>query len=478
MASYLINAAALGNDLESLAAEYLNICREVCEEGQVQLTLGAEPAADKAEDAFDAAVVSRLREPLSEGLKRMGMEALFRDLELPLAGVLAAMEMRGVAVDLELLRGLSESLEGRITSIERDIYEAAGERFNIGSPRQVGRILFEKLGLPAPRKTKTGYTTDAATLEKLKDEPLPAMLLEYRELAKLKNTYVDALPRLVSANTGKLHTSFNQTIAATGRLSSSNPNLQNIPVRTELGRQIRRAFIPAMPGGSLMVADYSQIELRILAHLSGDKELTRAFREGLDVHTVTAMEVFDLPADEIGPEHRRKAKIINFGIVYGMSPHGLAEQLQTGREEAEEYIRAYFARYPGVAEYRERQVTDAAANGYVSTLLGRRRPIPELASHDGRLRVLGERLAQNTPIQGSAADLIKLAMLNIQRRLRGSDLSAYMILQLHDELVFEFEEERHDELRALVEYEMCCAMELSVPVRVEIGTGPNWNDAK
>ncbi len=478
LASYLLRSSALGNDLFSLSSRYLDLCVEDCEPEQRQLSLG-ESARNPERDAVSAALVERLTQPLEEQLKSLGLSQLFHEVEMPLQRVLAQMEMRGVALDRAALRELAGEMEARIFGLQAEIFELAGEDFNLGSPRQVGSILFEKLALPRPRKTKTGYTTDAATLLRLKDEhPIVSKLLEYRELAKLKGTYVDTLPLLINPVTGRVHTTFNQTVTSTGRLSSSNPNLQNIPVRSELGRRIRKAFIPAEPGWAVMVADYSQIELRVLAHLSRDTELEKAFREGRDIHAVTAADVFGIPLEEVKPEHRRKAKVINFGIVYGMSPHGLATQLSISGEEASEYIRRYFDTYPGVSEYRERQVNEATRNGYVTTLLGRRREISELTSGQGRLRTLGERLAQNTPIQGTAADMIKVAMVNIQRRLETEALDAHMLLQVHDELVFEFAPESKAALQELVVGEMAGALSLDVPVEVDVGVGPNWNDAK
>ncbi len=477
LASYLLHSSALGNDLSSLSSRYLDICLEDCEPAQRQLALGDSPVRPERE-AASAALVERLTEPLGEQLRANGLERLYHEVEMPLQRVLAHMETLGIAVDREVLEALSEEMQIRIRDLQQEIFDLAGEEFNLGSPRQVGAILFERLGLSRPRKTKTGYTTDAATLVRLKDEhPIAAKLLEHRELAKLKGTYVDTLPALINPVTGRLHTTFNQTVTSTGRLSSSNPNLQNIPVRTELGKRIRRAFVPSFEGWAMMVADYSQIELRVLAHLSGDKELERAFLERRDIHTVTASDIFGIQPEEVKPEHRRKAKIINFGIVYGMSPHGLATQLSIGTDEAEDYIRAYFERYPGVREYRSRQVAEATRRGYVTTLLGRRREISELAGQ-GRLRVLGERLAQNTPIQGTAADMIKMAMVNIHRRLSEERMEAHMLLQVHDELVFEFAPQESERLRDMVVTEMAGALELDVPVEVDVGVGPNWNDAK
>ncbi|MGQ9852252.1 MAG: DNA polymerase, partial [Candidatus Oleimicrobiaceae bacterium] len=358
------------------------------------------------------------------------------------------------------------------------IYVQAGEEFNINSTQQLGRVLFDKLKLRKVRRTKTGYSTDVAVLEELaKEHPLPRTILEYRQLSKLKSTYVDALPKLVHPRTGRVHTSFNQAVTATGRLSSSDPNLQNIPIRTEIGSQIRKAFIPVDDNHVILDADYSQIELRIMAHLSGDARLCQAFVEGEDVHRRTAALVFKLDPEEVTPEHRRRAKEVNFGIMYGMGAYGLSTRLDIPVEEAEAFIAAYFATYPGVHQYIMETLAQAHRQGYVTTVLNRRRYLPEINSDNRRMREFAERTAINMPIQGSAADLIKVAMINISRALRASGLKSKMILQVHDELVFEVPKSELAEVRELVRQEMEQAITLNVPIKVDIGVGRNWLEA-
>jgi DNA polymerase-1 len=362
-------------------------------------------------------------------------------------------------------------------AIEKSIYTLAGTEFNINSPKQLAEVLFERLGLTPVKRTKTGFSTNVDVLEELSHvHPLPGEILQYRTLAKLKSTYVDALPELINPATGRLHTSLNQTVTATGRLSSSEPNLQNIPVRTAVGREIRRAFI-AEDGCSLLSADYSQIELRILAHLSGDPSLIRTFVDDLDVHTRTASEIFGLPPEEISPEMRRKAKAVNFGIIYGISAFGLAQDIGVSHAEAKRYIDGYFARYPKVREFIDRTIDRARTTGFVTTLLGRKRYIPELSSGTAAVRGFGERTAVNTPIQGTAADLIKLAMIAIHRNISDRRLGSRMILQVHDELIFEVPDNEVETMRSLVKREMEGVLELSVPVRVDVGVGKNWDEA-
>ena len=391
--------------------------------------------------------------------------------------VLAEMERVGVKVDAGFLGIMSITLAKDIAGIEKTIYELAGMEFNINSPKQLADILFGKLRLTPLKKTKTGFSTNVDVLEELAHvHPLPAEILKYRTLAKLKSTYIDALPEMINPATGRLHTSLNQTVAATGRLSSSEPNLQNIPIRTEVGREIRRAFT-AEPGSSLLSADYSQIELRVLAHLSGDPALITTFLEDEDVHTRTASEVFGLPPEEITSEMRRKAKAVNFGIIYGISAFGLAQDIGVSNIEAKRYIESYFARYPKVREFLDRTIREAKEKGYVTTLFGRRRFIPEIVSSTAAVRNFGERTAVNTPIQGTAADLIKLAMIRIQARLKKEGLSAAMILQVHDELVFEAPDGELDSLKRLVREEMEGVIELSVPIKVDMGSGKNWDEA-
>jgi DNA polymerase-1 len=407
------------------------------------------------------------------------MERLFYEVEMPLVSVLAGMEQRGVRIDVDALRRMSREMEGRLAALEEEIYGLAGGPFNIGSPPQLREVLFERLGLSRKgvKRGKTGLSTDVDVLTRFAAvHPLPAKILDYRAIAKLKSTYVDALPAAVSVRTGRLHTSFNQTVAATGRLSSSDPNLQNIPIRTEDGRRIRAAFIAA-DGHQLIVADYSQIELRVLAHLSGDPILSAAFQTGDDVHSRTAAEVFGVLPGAITADMRRAAKVINFGIIYGMGPQRLARELSIPLAQAERYIASYFERYAGVRQYLDATRSEARARGYVTTLMGRRRSLPDLASRDRGIAQAAERTAANTPIQGSAADLIKLAMVNIDRRIRRESLDISMLLQVHDELVFEVPEAETGAATALVREEMEAAFPLRVPLRVDLGNGRNWADA-
>jgi DNA polymerase-1 len=398
--------------------------------------------------------------------------SVFERFELPLVPVLTAMELKGVLIDQEELKRQSRSLTEDIRRIEGDIFAAAGENFNIGSPKQLGRILFEKLKLPVGHKTKTGYSTDADVLEGLASaHPIAAHILEYRELAKLKSTYVDALPALADPATGRVHTSLNQAATTTGRLSSTNPNLQNIPVRTARGRLVRRAFI-ANPGHCLISADYSQIELRILAHITGDEGLTRAFRDDLDIHAATASEVFGIGLKEVTPEHRRIAKAVNFGLAYGQGAFGLADTLGIPRGEASEIINRYFTRFAGVKRYMEDTVREGMEQGYVSTLFGRRRYIDELKSKNPMQRRAGERAAINAPIQGTASDLVKLAMIRVHE-----SLAVPLLLQVHDELLFECAVDEAEEAASEIKSIMESVYKLNVPMKVNIGIGPNWDDA-
>jgi DNA polymerase-1 len=406
------------------------------------------------------------------------MWRLFRDIELPLTRVLIDMEKTGIALDCYGLGEIAGKVQDQIEELETCIYDLVGEQFNLGSPQQLGRILFDCLQLPRQRKTKTGYSTDAKTLEALKDShPVVAQILSHRELSKLMSTYLLALPQAVDPVTGRLHTTFNQTVAATGRLSSSDPNLQNIPVRTEMGSQIRGCFA-ADEGSVLIVADYSQIELRIVAHLSGEPTLIEAFMRGDDIHTRTAAEVFGLPEDQVGVQHRRFAKAVNFGIIYGISAFGLSQNLGISREEAGDYIDKYFERMPRVKEFIDQTVETARARGYVSTLFGRRRPIPELASSNFQQRSLGERLAVNSVVQGTAADIIKVAMINCHRRLAEEEWQAKLVLQVHDELVFEAPTEMAERVRDGMVDEMARAFPMEPPLGVDAGVGRNWLAAK
>jgi DNA polymerase-1 len=423
--------------------------------------------------AADAA--GRLALKTREELERRDQISLYADVELPLVSVIAGMERAGIALDASALSELSAQVDAAVERLQREIFEIAGEEFNLGSPQQLGRILFDKLGLPAGRQNKTGYATGADVLQGLaKSFPVAAKVLEWREVSKLKSTYVDVLPTLVDAN-GRIHTIFNQTSTATGRLSSTNPNLQNIPVRTELGRQVRKAFVAPSDDRVLLAADYSQIELRLMAHLSGDEAMNAAFHEGQDIHDFTARRIFDVgPFAEVTRAQRTMAKSVNFGLLYGMSDFGLAQRLEIDRGTARAMTEAYFARFPGVRGYIDRCLEEARECGYVKTLLGRRRYMPDLRSKNYMLRAAAEREATNAPLQGSAADLMKLAMVRLDRRLGSAGLDAVMLLQIHDELIFEVARRDLDAVGRIVKYEMEHAYELSVPLEATLKTGKNW----
>jgi len=412
-----------------------------------------------------------------ENITEEGFEKLFCEMELPLTEVLAAMEKRGVLIDLQAMKEISRQLEHLMALSEKNIYRLAGEMFNINSPKQIQYILFEKLKLPKGRKTKDGHSTDAEVLANLAlNYELPAEILAYRSIAKLKTTYVDALPQLVNPATGRIHTSYNQTVTATGRLSSSNPNLQNIPIRTEEGRRIRKAFI-ASSGCLIISADYSQIELRVLAHLSEDPTLIEIFRTDQDIHTRTAAEVLGVMPELVTADMRRQAKVINFGILYGMSPFGLSKELGISQSLARDYIEKYFAEFGAVRGYIESLIEAAKRDGYVSTLFGRRRYIPEILSPNFAVRQFAERTAVNTPIQGTAADLIKLAMINIERELKRGNYPAGLIMQVHDELVFELPATEKDRLMEMIRKEMEGVISLKVPLKVDVHFGRNWDEA-
>ncbi len=416
--------------------------------------------------------------PLIRGkLTKAGMENLFYNVEMPLSFILYSMEKEGIIARKDALSEYGEKLRVRIEELEKLIYEAAGCEFNINSPKQLGEILFEKLGLPAEKKTKSGYSTAAEVLEKLApDHAIVADILEYRGLAKLKSTYADGLAEFIGAD-GRIHTSFNQTITATGRISSTEPNLQNIPMRTELGRLIRKVFVPK-EGCVFADADYSQIELRILAHMSEDEGLISAYHEGEDIHRITASKVFHVPFDEVTPLQRRNAKAVNFGIVYGISSFGLSQDLSISRYEAKDYMDKYFETYPGVKEYQNKVIDGAKEKGYSITMYGRRRPIPELKNSNYNLRQFGERVAMNAPIQGTAADIMKIAMINVFFALKRENLKSRLILQIHDELVIETFEDERDKVTALLTGEMEKAVKLSVPLEAECHTGNDWYEAK
>ena len=408
------------------------------------------------------------------------LENLFYNIEMPLVRVLSRMESNGVKIDIEGLKQISDEQAKEIKEIENKIYEIAGTIFNIGSPKQLGEILFEKLGIKAPaKKTKTGqYPTGEEILQKIIDEsPIVQLILDYRSLTKLKSTYVDALPSLVNKDDGLIHTSFNQAVTATGRLSSNNPNLQNIPVRTDKGREIRKAFVPRDENHILMAADYSQIELRIIAHLSGDQAMQNAFREGLDVHADTASRVYNVAIEDVTPEMRRNAKAVNFGIIYGMSAFGLAERLKISRSEASQIIKNYFKEYVGIQNYIDSQVNFAKDNGFVETMLGRRRYLRDINSGNSVVRNFAERNAINAPIQGSSADMIKIAMIEIDKEMTARDMKSKMILQVHDELVFDVCKEELEMIQEIVRDKMLNALPLSIPIEVNLNTGENWLEA-
>ena len=438
------------------------------------------PSLDPQSLEYQVGLLHLLKEaaPLAEQrLKDQGLWFLYREIELPLAKVLAEMEAQGILVDRAKLKTISEDLQESLDRLTELIYAEAGEEFNINSPKQLGTILFEKLGLPVLKRTKTGPSTSAEVLEELSDHPIVAYVLEYRQVAKLKSTYADALGELISPETGRLHTTFNQTVTATGRLSSTHPNLQNIPVRTEEGRRIREAFV-APEGFYLMSADYSQIELRLLAHLSGDAALQEAFRSGADIHVQTASEVFGVPQDQVTEEQRSAAKAINFGIVYGISSFGLAKGINLSRAQAQAYIDSYFLRYPGVKAFLDGAVEQGKKEGYVKTLFGRRRYLPNLKSRNFALRSFAARTAMNSPIQGSAADIIKLAMLKVHAALKREGLRSKLLLQVHDELVLEVPAGELEAAAALLKREMEGVWELAVPLVVDVYYGKNWRDVK
>lgn len=479
LAAYLLDPNQRRYGLDALAEQFLRHrtihFSDVAGHGKAQKTFD-EISIDEATPyaAEDADVTLRLARTLGPLLDEAGLRSLHDDVEVPLTRVLARMETTGIRVDVPFLHELQVEFRDRLVELERSIWDAAGEEFTIQSPKQLGVILFEKLGLPVQKKTKTGPSTDQSVLEALKDaHPLVGLILSYRQLAKLQSTYVEALPGLVRADTGRIHTDFNQAVAATGRLSSSNPNLQNIPIRTQEGRRIREAFIPA-DGWSLLACDYSQIELRVLAHLSEDPVLIDAFQRGDDIHRRTAAEVFGVPQDEVTSAQRGAAKAINFGVIYGMGSTRLADELGISRSEAKSFIDNYFERLAAVKPYFDRVVSDAAERGFAETLLGRRRPIPELTDRSQRNQALGERLAMNTPIQGTAADLIKLAMVRIDRELRAGNFQTRMLLQVHDELVFESPDVEREAAHALVVQAMQEVMPLRVPLKVDSAWGANW----
>lgn len=464
VAAYLLNPLKSDYDYEAVAREQLGL---LVDENMDQ----AAKACYEAYTAYAAAPV------LKKKLKESGMDRLFFEIEMPLVFTLYDMEQAGVKVEAEALKAYGDQLGIRLVELEKEIYEMAGEEFNINSPKQLGVLLFDKLGMPHAKKTKTGYSTAADVLDKLApDYPIVAKILEYRQLAKLKSTYADGLAGFIGAD-GRIHGKFNQTITATGRISSTEPNLQNIPVRMELGRLIRKVFVPK-EGCVFVDADYSQIELRILAHCSGDEQLIQAYREARDIHRMTASQVFHTPFDEVTDLQRRNAKAVNFGIVYGISSFGLSQDLSITRKEASQYIEHYFETYPGIKKFLDDAVAHAKEKGYAVTLFGRRRPVPELKSSNFMQRSFGERVAMNAPIQGTAADIIKIAMIGVSGELKKRNMKSRLILQVHDELLIEADESEVEEVKAILKDQMEHAAELSVPLIADMHTGRNWYEAK
>ncbi|MBD8026253.1 DNA polymerase I [Ureibacillus sp. Re31] len=481
LATYIVNPAVSGDDLATLAKEYgysdVQANETIYGKGAKWTVPAMEVLAEHV--CRKAFAIWSLQPIVEEKLKENEQFDLYHDLELPLASILGIMESEGVKVNIATLEKMGGELEQKITALEKEIYELAGEKFNINSPKQLGVILFEKLGLPVVKKTKTGYSTAADVLEKLQSEhQIVKFILDYRQLAKLQSTYIEGLIKEVHSEDSKVHTRFQQALTATGRLSSTDPNLQNIPIRLEEGRKIRQAFVPSKEGWVLFAADYSQIELRVLAHMSKDENLVDAFIQGMDIHTRTAMDVFHVSEEEVTSNMRRAAKAVNFGIVYGISDYGLSQNLDITRKEAGEFIDKYLQSFPGVKEYMDRIVQEAKLNGFVTTILNRRRYLPDITSRNFNLRSFAERTAMNTPIQGSAADIIKKAMIDMDARLKQEGLQTKMLLQVHDELIFEAPKEEIEILERIVPEVMEHAIELAVPLKVDFSYGHTWYDAK
>ena len=481
LAAYLLNPLKNDYTVEDIANEYLNLMLPERSQAFGKLSL-KDAWNEKPEEflkycCFEAYVCAQAANVLQQKLEETHMDRLMREIEMPLTLVLFSMEEEGIRVNPEALKDYGESLSGKITELEQEIYREAGCEFNINSPKQLGEILFEKMGLPGGKKTKTGYSTAADVLEKLSGEyPVVKHILEYRGLTKLKSTYADGLAAYIE-DENRIHSTFNQTITATGRISSTEPNLQNIPIRMELGRQIRKVFIPK-DGYCFMDADYSQIELRVLASMSGDERLIEAYRSHADIHRTTASQVFHIPFEEVTDLQRRNAKAVNFGIVYGISSFGLSEDLSISRKEAAAYIEQYFETYPQVKQFIDSLVEDAKKNGYAVTMYGRRRPVPELFSSNFMQRSFGERVAMNSPIQGTAADIIKIAMIRVFERLKKEDLKSKLILQVHDELLIETAQEEEEQVRHILEEEMVHASSLAVELEIDLHVGHNWYEAK
>jgi DNA polymerase-1 len=477
LAAYLLGEKSLG--LKALAFNKLGIeivtPAELTGTGKKQSSLSLLEASRVVDHACASVdIVWSLRESLETELRQQGLWQLFTEVEMALIPVLVAMEKSGILLDTDLLREMSLEMGKELLRLEKEIYGSVGHQFNINSPQQLGKVLFEELKLPQSRKTKTGYSTEASVMEALRGvHPIIEFILQYRQLSKLKSTYVDALPALINRKTGRVHTNFNQTGTATGRLSSSDPNLQNIPIRGEMGNKIRKAII-APPGTYLLSADYSQIDLRVLAHLSQDPGLIAAFAQDEDIHATTASKLFNIPRDEVTPEMRRNAKTVNFGVIYGMSDYGLEQATNLSREEAAQFIALYFEKYPKVKEYLEATKEQARKLGYVQTVLGRRRFLPEINSSNRMVREAAERMAINAPVQGSSADIIKIAMINLHREIERRNLKSKMLLQIHDELLFEVPEGEVEEMKSLVTELMPRAVELRVPVKIDIKLGKNW----
>ncbi len=486
IASFVLDSARRSHGLDALSMELLNYrpisTKEIIGTGKNQITFDQVPTERVCEYAAeDADVAWRLREALERQMTDPELTSLFRELEMPLVEVLARMEYLGVSIDTQLLARLSNEMADRLTDLRDQIHKAAGRPFNIDSTRQLAEVLFDERKLPVVKKTKTGRSTDAEVLEVLADQttdPIPRLILDYREQSKLKSTYVDALPNLISPRTGRIHPSFHQAIAVTGRLSCSDPNLQNIPIRTPLGAQIRRAFTPGKPGEVLLKADYSQIELRVLAHFSRDEALIEAFREDRDIHAFVASQIEGIPLEQVTQQQRASAKTVNFGIIYGQSAFGLARQTGMSVGQAKVFIDRYFERYPQIRAFLDECVNHAKRHGYVKTILGRRRPIADIHSRNQGMRNSAERFAINTVVQGSAADMIKRAMIHIDRRIQQERRPSKMIIQVHDELVFEVPAACVEEEAAFISEEMSRAIEMSVPIKVDVAWGPNWLDVK
>ena len=480
IAAYLIDPTQSGYDLPRVALAYCNTELPVLDldDPAAVSPLGGQEQAMEA-CAQHVSAVRAIYTEAADKIEQLGMRRLFYEIELPLLRILAEMEVAGCAVAPDELRAFGDKLDARIEVLVSQIYEDAGGEFNINSTRQLGEVLFEKLGLPAQKKTKTGYSTNVDVLEKLAGmHPIIPAILEYRQLTKLKSTYVEGLLKVISPKDGRIHTHFQQTVTATGRLSSTDPNLQNIPVRTELGRELRRMFVAPDDDHVLIDADYSQIELRVLAHISQDEHMIEAFRAGQDIHAATAAKVYRVPLEEVTPQMRSSCKAVNFGIVYGISDFSLAQDIGVTRKEAGEFIRTYLATYPGVAKYMEDIKASARENGYVTTLFGRRRALPELQSRNFNIRSFGERVAMNTPIQGTAADIIKIAMVRVRDRLRREGLESRLILQVHDELILEAPKSEQEEAMRLLKEEMEAAFQMDAPLVAEAKAGHSWYETK